>query len=100
MTSRRLHRYLRSLLQPAPLFGMAIVVIFWIGLALLLSAERTSAVEGAVARGNSLARLFEENTIRLFKGVDRTLLLLRLAYEENPEHFDLRHWSDRTSILG
>src|SRR5262249_9523331 len=60
----------------------------------------TSAVEGAVARGNSLARLFEENTIRLFKGVDRTLLLLRLAYEENPEHFDLRHWSDRTSILG
>ena len=79
---------------------MAIVAIFWMGLAFLLSFERTNASERAIQQGSSLARLFEENTIRLFKGVDQTLLLLRLAYEENPERFDLRHWADRTSLLG
>ena len=79
---------------------MAIVAIFWMGLVFLLSFERTNASERAIQQGSSLARLFEENTIRLFKGVDQTLLLLRLAYEENPERFDLRHWADRTSLLG
>src|SRR2546423_3738036 len=100
MTTRRLFHHLRALLQPAPIFGMAIVAIFWMGLAFLLSFERTNASERASQQGSSLARLFEENTIRLFKGVDQTLLLLRLAYEENPERFDLRHWADRTSLLG
>ena len=96
MALRRLLRFLRVLLRPAPLFGLAIVAAFWITLGYLLNVERTSAVEGAIQRGSSLARLFEENTVRLFKGVDRTLLLLRLAYEENPEQFDLRRWADRT----
>jgi methyl-accepting chemotaxis protein len=100
MTTRRLFRFLRALLRPAPLCGLAIVAIFWIGVAYLLSVERTNALQGAVQRGSSLTRLFEENTIRLFKGVDRTLLLLRLAHEENPERFDLRRWADRTSLVG
>ena len=78
---------------------MAIVAIFWMGLAFLLSFERTNASERAFQQGSSLARLFEENTIRLFKGVDQTLLLLRLAYEENPERFDLRHWADGPDAL-
>jgi methyl-accepting chemotaxis protein len=88
------------LLRPAPLAGLAIITIFWIGIAFLLSAERTNAVESAIQRGNSLTRLFEENTIRLFKGVDRSILLLRLGHEENPEQFDLRRWAERTSFLG
>ena len=100
MTTPRLFHRLRALLQPAPIFGTAIVAIFWMGLVFLLSFERTNASERAIQQGSSLARLFEENTIRLFKGVDQTLLLLRLAYEENPERFDLRHWADRTSLLG
>lgn len=100
MTTRRLVWFVRALLQPAPLFGIAIVAIFWIGLALLLNAERNKALENAIQRGTSLVLLFQENTIRLFKGVDQTLLMLRLAYEENPQHFDLRRWIDRTSFLG
>src|SRR2546428_144566 len=96
----RLFQWLRALLRPAPMFGMAMIAIFWIGLAFLLSVERTKTLEDALQRGDNLARLFEENTIRLFKGVDRTLLLLRLAYEENPENFELRHWAERTSLLG
>jgi len=100
MTTRRLLWFLRALLQPAPLFGIAIVAIFWIGLALLLNAERSKAEESAIQRGTSLVLLFQENTIRLFKGVDQTLLMLRLAYEENPQNFDLRRWIDRTAFLG
>ena len=76
------------------------MAIFWIGLALLLNVERNKALENAIQRGTSLVLLFQENTIRLFKGVDQTLLMLRLAYEENPQHFDLRRWIDRTSFLG
>ena len=56
-------------------------------------------MENAVQRGSSLAQLFEQNTIRLLKSVDQTLLLLRLAYEENPKSFDLRHWAERTSFI-
>jgi methyl-accepting chemotaxis protein len=39
MTTHRLFQWLRALLQPAPMFGMAIIAIFWIGLAFLLSVE-------------------------------------------------------------
>ncbi|MBX9775294.1 MAG: PAS-domain containing protein [Xanthobacteraceae bacterium] len=100
MTTRRLVWFLRALLQPAPLFGIAIVATVWIGLALLLNHERDKALANAIERGTSLALLFQETTIRLFKGVDQTLLMLRLAYEENPKSFDLRRWIDRTSFLG
>lgn len=100
MTTRRLFRFLRALLRPAPLFGLAIVAIFWIGVAYLLNVERGNALQGAIQRGSSLTQLFEENTIRLLKGVDQSLQLMRLAYEENPERFDLHRWAKRTSPLG
>jgi methyl-accepting chemotaxis protein len=100
MRTDRLLRWTRLLLQPMPVFGMAIVGIFWIGLTYLLSVERSKTLDDAIAQGSNLSRLFEENTIRLFKGVDRALLFLRLAYEKNPENFDLRQWLDQTSLLG
>jgi methyl-accepting chemotaxis protein len=36
MMNTRLLQYLRALLQPAPMVGMAIIAIFWIGLVILL----------------------------------------------------------------
>ncbi len=99
MTSRRLLQWLRLLRHPMPMFGVAIIAIFWIGLASQLSVEHARALDAAIARGSGIARLFEESTIRLINGVDRTLLLLRLAYEENPEHFELRRWAERTSLI-
>jgi methyl-accepting chemotaxis protein len=96
----RLIQWLRHLWQPAPMFGLAVIAICWIGLTFQLSVERAKAIDTAIERGSGLARLFEEATIRLIKGVDRTLLLLRLAYKENPEHFDLRRWAEQTSLLG
>ncbi len=100
MNVHRLIHFLRSLWQPAPLLGLVVIAICWTGLAYQLSAERAKTLDAAIERGNSLARLFEENTIRLIKDLDRTLLLLRLAYEKNQEHFDLRDWAAGTSLLG
>src|SRR5579862_3978226 len=80
--------------------GIAIIAILWIGLAYQLANERAKAVDAAIERGDGLARLFEEFTVRLIKGVDRTLLLLRVAYEANPEHFDIRYWAERTKFVG
>ena len=45
MTTRRLFQWLRALLQPAPIFGMAIIAILLIGLAfLLLEASEFAAL--------------------------------------------------------
>jgi methyl-accepting chemotaxis protein len=42
MTASRLRQYLRALLRPAPLVGMAIIAIFWIGPVFLLPADHES----------------------------------------------------------
>ncbi len=100
MRTDRLLQWTRLLLTPMPMFGVAIIGIFWIGLAYLLSVERSKTLDDAIAQGSNLSRLLEENTIRLFKSVDRALLLLRHAYEKNPDNFDLRQWAEQTSLLG
>jgi PAS domain-containing protein len=81
------------------MFGLAIIAICWIGLAYQLSVERTRTIDAAIVRGDSLVRLFEQATIRLLKGVDQTLLLLRQAYEQNPDHFDLRNWAKQAALF-
>jgi hypothetical protein len=53
----------------------------------------------AIQQSPNLTRLFEANTVRIFEGVDRTLLL-REAYERDPAHFDLPDWSRRTAPVG
>src|SRR5258705_9284836 len=77
------------MLQPAPLFGIATIAICWIGLSYFLAVERSRELAAAIQDGTRLTQLIEENAIRLIKGIDRTLLLLRSAYEKNPEQFDL-----------
>ena len=99
MITYRSTSWLRSLWHPAPVFGLAVIAICWIGVSYQLSVEREKAVAQASDRGASLALLFEGATVRLIKSVDRTLLVLRQAYEENPDHFDLRLWSRKASLF-
>jgi methyl-accepting chemotaxis protein len=99
MKTPRLIQWMRFFWQPTAIFGFAIIALCWSGLAYQLSLERTKAFDTAIERGGSLARLFEAATIRQIKAIDQTLLLLRQAYEENPEHFDLRDWARRTSLF-
>jgi diguanylate cyclase (GGDEF)-like protein len=90
MENRRLFQMLRSLPQPAPLFGFAVIAICWISLGYFLSVERDRTIAAALQDGTRLTQLLEENATRLIKVVDRTLLLLRSAYEKHPEQFDLQ----------
>jgi methyl-accepting chemotaxis protein len=45
MSATRLYQYFRALLRPAPLVGLAIIAIFWIGPIFLLPSEHESLVD-------------------------------------------------------
>jgi diguanylate cyclase (GGDEF)-like protein len=92
-------RWLRASMQPATVLGLMMICACWLGLAYILSIERSKSIEGAIQQGANLARLFEENTVSALNGIDRSLLLLREAYEKDPDHFDLRDWTQRTAIV-
>jgi diguanylate cyclase (GGDEF)-like protein len=98
--SLRLSRWLRASMQPATLLCLMMIVAFWLGLAYVLSIDRAKTVEGATHQADNLARLFEENIVSTFNGVDRAMLMLREAYERDPARFDLREWTKRTAIVG
>jgi diguanylate cyclase (GGDEF)-like protein len=92
--------WLRASLQPGTLFGIAMIAACWIGVAYVTSVERAKILEGAIQQSDNLVRLFEENTVQTFERFDRTLLLLRKSLEDDPDHFDLRDWAERTALVG
>ena len=96
--SRARSAWLRASLQPATLFGGMLIVACWIGLTLVLSIERTKTLENATQKSAALARLFEDYIVRALQGIDQTLLLLREAYEKDPEHFDLPRLTEQAHI--
>src|SRR5207237_8694945 len=61
-------------------------------------SERDDALQQARSHGDSVARLFEENTERIFERVDQSLLIVRALYAQNPDGFDLKSWADRARI--
>jgi diguanylate cyclase (GGDEF)-like protein/PAS domain S-box-containing protein len=89
---KRPHGPFKSLmasLQPAPLLCLSMVVVLWTVVTLILLTEHQRSLDSAIQQGSNLVRLFEQNTTSMLRGVDRTLLLLRQAYEEDPAHSDL-----------
>jgi diguanylate cyclase (GGDEF)-like protein len=92
--------WLRASLQPATLLGLIMIAGCWIAVAYATSAERATTLEAAILRSENLVRLFEESTDQILLGLDRTLLLLRKGYEEEPDHFNLRNWAERTAVIG
>ena len=92
-------RWLRASLQPATLLGLMMIAACWIGVVVELEMERGKTMDTAVQQTANLARLFEENTVRTFEGVDRGLLLLREVYERDPVHFNLSEWTKGTALV-
>jgi diguanylate cyclase (GGDEF)-like protein len=80
---------LRHLRNPVVIFGVMIVLLFWVGACLQVFAERGEARRLAIERGDTAARLFEKDTVSLLKGIDTIMLLLRQAYEDDPKRLDL-----------
>ncbi|MFZ4530737.1 MAG: PDC sensor domain-containing protein, partial [Alsobacter sp.] len=65
------------------------IALIWGSVAYHLDVERTRARQAAVQNTGNLVRSFEEYTVRSIREVDKSLLLLRTAFEKNPEEFDL-----------
>ncbi|MGA2292977.1 PAS-domain containing protein, partial [Bradyrhizobium sp.] len=80
--------------------GLILIAACWLVAAFVSSVEREKTIEGMVKQSDGMVRLFEEYTVEIVERLDRTLLLLRKSYEDDPGHFDLRSWSARTELVG
>jgi diguanylate cyclase (GGDEF)-like protein len=91
--------WLRAFLHSAAIAGLILIGASWFVTAYISSVEREKAVEEAMKQSNSLVRLFEHNTIDTIGRFDRTLLLLRKSFEDDPDHFDLRKWAGQAALI-
>ena len=91
--------WMRALLQPAAIAGLVMIAASWFVAAYISSLEREKAIEEAIKQSDSLVRLFEHNTVDTLARFDRTLLLLRKIYEDDPDHFDLGNWAEQSALI-
>lgn len=96
--SRGQRNWLRAALQPAMLLYGLMIPALWVALTSVLILEHKRTLESAIQQGGNLARLFEQDTVAMLEGVDRTLLLLRQEYERDPDHFDLNRLLKRATF--
>jgi diguanylate cyclase (GGDEF)-like protein/PAS domain S-box-containing protein len=92
--------WLRASLHTATFAGLILIAACWLVAAFVSSVEHEQAIEGMVKQSDGMVRLFEEYTVEIIERIDRTLLLLRKSYEDDPGHFDLRSWASRTELVG
>jgi diguanylate cyclase (GGDEF)-like protein len=75
------------------------IALVWMGLDFHLKAELATVQKDAVQNAGNLSRAFEEHLVRTLKDADRTLHIVRNAYERSPETFDLASWSKEEHAL-
>jgi diguanylate cyclase (GGDEF)-like protein/PAS domain S-box-containing protein len=85
-------------LQPATLICFLMIVVLWAVLTYVLKIERQRTLDAAISQSSNLVRLFEESTASMLRGVDRTLLLLRHEYDDDPAKFNLSHRAKWSSL--
>src|SRR4051812_23523847 len=85
--------------HPVVLFGVVVVSIFWSGVFLQLREDTRETERVAIERGEAAAQLFEKDTVRLLKGVDAVLLMLRHAYYADRDHFHMEGFAEEARIL-
>ena len=81
--------WLRAARQVGTFLGLAMIALAWAGIALHLSIEERSALQAAKQNTDNLARVFEEQIVRLVEGTDNILLSLQAAHAKNPTRFDI-----------
>src|SRR4029077_16925088 len=75
------------------LLGLFALAIIWVG-AWSMAREDASRTEAAAFHETAnLARVFEENIIRLIQAHDQILLSARSSLAKDPESFDLAAWA-------
>ncbi|HET7885246.1 MAG TPA: PAS-domain containing protein [Bradyrhizobium sp.] len=91
--------WMRAFLHSAAIAGFILIVASWFVAAYISSVEREKAIEEAKKQSDSLVRLFEHDTIETMGRFDRTLLLLRKIYEDDPDHFNLQKWAQQSALV-
>jgi diguanylate cyclase (GGDEF)-like protein len=91
--------WLRALNQGSTYLGLAMIALVWLGLDFHLRSELATVQNDAIQNASNLSRAFEEHLVRTLKDADRTLQIVRNAYERNPATFDLAGWSKEEHAL-
>ena len=91
--------WMRAFLHSAAIAGLVLIAASWFVAAYISSVEREKAIVEAMKQSDSLVRLFEHDTVETIGRFDRTLLLLRKSYEDDPAYFDLRKWAGQTALI-
>jgi len=93
-------REIASLAQRSSGVRIALIMLpmFWLIYLVGISFEQRRAVQQEELHLSSVARIFQENSERIFLNVDGTMLLLRRLYESNPEEFNLKYWVERAAL--
>src|SRR5579872_2359287 len=90
--------WLRSLLHSAAFAGLILIAASWFVVTFVSSVEREKALDSAMKQSDGLVRLFEQSTEDTLDRFDRTLLLLRKSFEDDPAHFDLEKWIEEATL--
>jgi diguanylate cyclase (GGDEF)-like protein/PAS domain S-box-containing protein len=83
----------------AALFGLTIVLIAWTGAFFQLQKDKSEIEQAAIDRASAAVQLFEKDTVRMLKGVDAVLLMLRHAYYADRANFRLESFADEAQKL-
>lgn len=74
-------------------FAAFAIMSIWIGVVELNRMFTEEFRRDATHDATNIARVFEEHVARAIRETDKTLLLLRTAYEDRPEEFNLSRWT-------
>jgi diguanylate cyclase (GGDEF)-like protein len=91
--------WLQGFLHSAAIAGCVLIIASWFVAFYISAIEREKAIDAAMIQSDSLVGLFAHNTVDTLSRFDRTLLLLRKSYEDDPAHFDLRNWAEQTALI-
>jgi diguanylate cyclase (GGDEF)-like protein/PAS domain S-box-containing protein len=92
-------RWLYAVAQSSTLLGLAMIALIWMSLAFHTESERDSAEQAAIENSRNLARAFEAQVSQSLTDINRTLDVIRSYYLQDPEHFDLRMFSESSKML-
>jgi diguanylate cyclase (GGDEF)-like protein len=85
---------------PSLQLALFFLPLVWVGYFAVTTSERTDALHQAQSHGDSVAKLFQENTERIFERVDQSLLVVQALYAQDPTGFSLKFWADKAHIAG
>ncbi len=84
----------RAFGQAATALGLAMIALIWVSVERHLASERDNTERLALVGLQNIARVFEAHVIHSVQENDRMLVVLRTAYEKDPEHFDFAAWTN------